>query len=490
MTTIDEILEQEERLANAKRTLDLDAIDRLYTDDLLLTSVLGEPTCTKTAVMDEMRRGLAQRDAAKAAGTQIDAHRERGYEGRGIGGHGRRQLPVRRDVQGAESGPPPPIPDDERLGEARRSLADRRGAHGLRARSAAGGYGLRGARGPMTGRRHFLATIAGAALGSSRLIASCHASVADTRAAPAVRRWAAVRKLLNGYVAGKKMAGAIVAVSYGDAAPAYLAAGTIALDSSARFDEHSVCRIYSMTKPVTGIAATLLVEDGTIRLDQPVADVLPEFREVKVAIDIEKSLDSRPATKTMRHLLTHTSGLASWTPLSSGPALLHVAYRERGITPGNAGERLNRPGYGPQARSLVEMVERLAALPLAYEPGTVYKYSIGTDVMAPVIERASGKKYEAFLHDRLFAPLGMVSTGFQVRPQDAARLTTNYEVAPNGLTPTDPAATSVFLRPPLLIAGGGGLVSTARDYSRFGAALLDDGALEGTRVMKVETARK
>ena len=84
-----------------------------------------------------------------------------------------------------------------------------------------------------------------------------------------------------------------------------------------RFDENSICRIYSMTKPVTGIAAMLLVEDGRLSLDQPVADVLPEFRALRVAIDVERSLDSRPATKTMtmRHLLTHTSGLASWTPL-------------------------------------------------------------------------------------------------------------------------------------------------------------------------------
>ena len=127
MTTIDEILQQEGHLANAKRTLDLDAIDQIYADDLLLTGVLGEPTCSKSAVMDEMRRGIAERDAAKA------------------GGHGDCQLPVRRDVQGAEPGRPPPLPDDERVGEARRPLADRRGAHGVRARSAAGGDALGGA---------------------------------------------------------------------------------------------------------------------------------------------------------------------------------------------------------------------------------------------------------------------------------------------------------------------------------------------------------
>jgi CubicO group peptidase (beta-lactamase class C family) len=311
------------------------------------------------------------------------------------------------------------------------------------------------------------------------------------RGLAAERQWAAIQKLIDGYVADKKMAGTGVAIFYGGAPVTYLAAGTIALDSQKRFDENSICRIYSMTKPVTGIAAMLLVEDGKLSLDQPVADVLPEFRALRVAIDVERSLDSRPASKTMtmRHLLTHTSGLASWTPLSSGPELLHVAYRERGITPGNFGERLDRQGYGPQATSLVDMVRRLAELPLAYEPGTVSNYSIGTDVMALVIERASGMPYERFLRDRLFTPLDMSSTAFQVKREDAGRLTTNYQFAPTGLTPTDAAATSAFLELPRLIAGGGGLVSTLRDYARFGAMLLGDGALDGTRVMKVETAR-
>jgi CubicO group peptidase (beta-lactamase class C family) len=310
------------------------------------------------------------------------------------------------------------------------------------------------------------------------------------RGLAAERQWTAIQQLIDGYVAGKKMAGAGVAISYGGPV-SYLAAGTIAFDSPQRFDEHSICRIHSLTKPVTGAAAMLLVEDGRLSLDQPVADVLPEFRALRVAVDIERSLDSRPAKKTMtmRHLLTHTSGLASWTPLSSGPELLHVAYRERGITPGNFGERLKRPGYGPQATGLVEMVRRLAELPLAYEPGTVSNYSIGTDVMALVIERASGLPYERFLRDRLFTPLDMRSTGFQVKREDAGRLTTLYQFAPTGLAPTDAAATSAFLEPPQLIAGGGGLVSTVRDYARFGAMLLGDGALDGTRVMKVETAR-
>jgi CubicO group peptidase (beta-lactamase class C family) len=299
-----------------------------------------------------------------------------------------------------------------------------------------------------------------------------------------------VQKLLDAYVADGKVAGAAVALSYGGSPPAYPAAGRIALDSPARFDENSLCRIYSMTKPVTGVAAMMLVEDGRLQLDQPVADVLPEFRSLRVAIDPQKGLESRPAARvmTMRHLLTHTSGLSYWTP-ASGDGPLPTAYRERGITPGDYGSNHDRPGYGPQAKNLAEMVERVAELPLAREPGTAWGYSIGADVMGLVIERVTGRGFDVFLRERVFGPLGMDSTGFQVAPKDAARLTTNYTVTPGGLRPVDAAATSVWLKPPTLLAGGAGLISTARDFARFGAMYLGAGALGRVRVMKPETAR-
>lgn len=334
-------------------------------------------------------------------------------------------------------------------------------------------------------RRHFLNALAGAL--PSALWLDKRAAWAATWSA---RRWTAVQKLLDGYVAEKKIAGAAAALSYGGSPLAYPCAGHIALDSSVRFDENSLCRIYSMTKPVTGVAALMLVEAGKIALDQAVAEVLPEFRSLRVATDIEKGLSARPAVKTMtmRHLLTHTSGLGYWTP-SAGAGVLPTAYRERGITPGNYGARLNRPGYGPQARSLVEMVERVAELPLLCEPGTAYNYSIGLDVMGLVIERVTGKGFDVFLRERLFDPLDMSSTGFQVAPKNAARLTTNYDVTPEGLKPTDTAAASVWLRPPTLLAGGAGLISTARDFARFGAMLLGDGVLGRVQVLKPETAR-
>lgn len=335
-------------------------------------------------------------------------------------------------------------------------------------------------------RRRFLAALAAAALTTPSLVA-CATRRASAHSA---RRWPAVQGMVDGYVADGRVAGAGVAVSYDGAAVAYCVAGRIALGSPERFDENSLCRIYSMTKPVTGVAAMILVEEGKLALDQPVADVLPEFRSLRVATDLQKGLESRPAVKamTMRHLLTHTSGLSYWTPLS-GVGALPTAYRERGITPGNYGAGLSRPGYGPQARSLVEMVTRVVDLPLVCEPGTAWNYSIGLDVMGLVIERVTGKGFDVFLRERLFEPLDMSSTGFQVASRNAARLTTNYNVTPDGLKPGDTGAASVWLRPPTLLAGGGGLVSTARDFARFGTMLLGDGALGRVRIMKAGTAR-
>lgn len=333
-------------------------------------------------------------------------------------------------------------------------------------------------------RRRFIASVSAAVAGSGGLFRCAHTAPLRSRS------WSGVQRLLDAYVSDGKLAGAAAALSYGGEPFAFPSAGRIALDAPTPFDQHSICRIYSMSKPVTGAAAMMLIEDGRMTLDQPVADILPELRSIRVAIDVEKDLSSRPAkrTMTMRHLLTHTSGLAYWTPMS-GLGTLPNLYRERGITPGNYGARLNRPGYGPQAKGLVEMVERVAELPLAAEPGTVWSYSIGLDVMGLVIERISGQTFAEFLRKRIFEPLGMHSTGFQVAPENAARLTTNYMVTPKGLVPTDAAASSVWLQPPALPAGGGGLVSTASDFARFGEMLLSDGKPGSVRVMQPATAR-
>ena len=330
------------------------------------------------------------------------------------------------------------------------------------------------------------AVLAMAAMSFANLNALSRAIAAQS----AKNEWARVRALIQSYVDQRKIAGAIVGVSYDGAPMDFLAAGSPALNSAAPVDENTIWRIYSMTKPVTGIAAMMLVEDGLIELDQPVREVIPEFAELKVAVRPDEGLEARPArtVMTMRHLITHSGGFAYWTPLSKKDALSE-AYRARGITPGNVGAGLHRPGYGPQVKDLAKMIEQLAGLPLAYDPGTAYRYSVGLDVMGAVIERVTGKGFDVFLQSRLFTPLEMSSTAFRIAPKDVGRLSTNYQVTPGGLEPLDQPETSAWLGPPNLLSGGGGLLSTARDYTRFGSMLLGEGELDGVRVMKSNTVR-
>ena len=193
----------------------------------------------------------------------------------------------------------------------------------------------------------------------------------------------ALDRIVRDYVATNRLAGAAVAISDQGSATSLLQAGRIALGSQLAFGQNSFCRLYAITKPVTGLTAMLLVEDGLLALDQPMADILPEFRRLSVATGSGVGLESCPATRTMtiRHLLTHSSGLSYWTPQTRTDAL-SSAYRARGITPGNYyASTLARPGYGPQANGLADMVKRLSELPLAAEPGTQLRYSVGLDVV-------------------------------------------------------------------------------------------------------------
>lgn len=308
-------------------------------------------------------------------------------------------------------------------------------------------------------------------------------------------RWANVQALLDRYVAQKKLAGLSVALSVGGAPVSYVNAGTLAFDSAARIDENSLWRVYSMTKPVTGVAAALLIEDGKLALDQPIHEFLPAFRDVRVAIDPTKGLESRPARRpiTVRHLLTHTAGL---TYVISGKGPVQLEYARQGLygfstppQPEQFAATLGLPSenLGPQPTSLQDFAEKLATMPLIADPGTVWHYSVGLDLLGAVIEKASGTSFDAFLKKRIFNPLDMRSTGFTA--VDARRLTTNYLITPKSLLPADPGPRSMFLGPPPFPMGGAGLVSSSRDYFRFGAMLRGDGMLGSARVMKPTTAR-
>jgi len=312
-------------------------------------------------------------------------------------------------------------------------------------------------------------------------------------------RYATLQALLDRYVAQGKLPGAVASIGRGTQAPAFMAAGTLAVGSRAAMTPDSLFRIYSMTKPVTAMAAMILIDEGRLRLDQPLADILPAFASPRVLIDPPKSLDARPATRaiTIRHLLTHTAGLG-YSIITKGPLL--AEYLRLGLTPASA-SRQRLPGT-PQvqtAPSLAVFADRLATLPLIADPGTKWSYSVALDLMGRVIEVVAGVPFDAFLQRRLFDPLGMTSTFFRVPARELARMTTNYGIGPvagissatgsgGGRIVIDEGATTVFADQPAFPFGGAGLVSSPRDYDRFLAMLAGGGALGGTRLMRAETA--
>ena len=302
-------------------------------------------------------------------------------------------------------------------------------------------------------------------------------------------RWQKVQALLDGYVADDRLPGAVASVGLGTDAPTFLLSGKISRNETRAMDADSLFRVYSMTKPITGIAAMMLIEDGKLGLDQNIAELIPAFKNPQVLIDPMKDLSARPARSpiTVRNLLTHTAGLG-YAIITKGPLL--EAYLRLGITPASA-SRMRLPGVPTSntAPSLEIFADRLATLPLVADPGTKWSYSISLDLMGRVIEVASGMSFDAFLKTRMFEPLGMRSSFFQVPAAQLGRLTTNYGVAPNGRFPIDPGKDSVFSDKPAFPFGGAGLVMSARDYDRFLLMLAGYGAIGRTRIMKTATAK-
>lgn len=298
-----------------------------------------------------------------------------------------------------------------------------------------------------------------------------------------------VLALARAYVVDRKAPGVAIAYAKGDHPPFLASAGAIADDAgAAKTSADSLWRVYSMTKPITGIAAMMLVEDGKLRLDQPVSDFIPGFKSMKVLTDPANSLASRPAAApvTVRHLLTHTAGLG-YTIVTKGP-LLHE-YERLGIVPAAI-----NPGVEPNLRkvrptSLKEFADRVATLPLIADPGTKWSYSISLDVLARVVEVAGGMPFEQFVQTRLFTPLGMKSSYWAVPQSETGRLVTNYLWTGENRIPMDPGKGSVFAAPPSFPYGGAGLVMSARDYDRFLHMLLNEGTLDGVHVMKPATVR-
>ena len=279
-------------------------------------------------------------------------------------------------------------------------------------------------------------------------------------------------------VAAKKIPGATIMIVRGGKL-AY--AETVGLRDPSRPDAmkaDDIFRIYSMTKPLTSVAAMMLVEEGKLELDAPVAKYIPAFANLKVGVEKtgplgQKTLDivDAPQAMTVRDLLRHTSGL---TYGFFGTGLVKQAYRDARI--GAEGDINN-----------AQFAEAIAKLPLAYPPGSTWDYSNSTDVLGRVIEVASGQSLGQFLKLRLLDPLGMKDTGFYVtEPERQARLAEPF--ADDRITPNAPLFDP--RRPVAMESGGGGLMSTAADYTRFLMMLHNGGQLDGKRYLSEATLKE
>jgi len=238
----------------------------------------------------------------------------------------------------------------------------------------------------------------------------------------------------------------------------------------------TIFRIYSMTKPVTSIAFMMLVEEGRVALDDPVHRFIPAWRDLGVYEDgCLDTFRTRRTTRPMRmvDLLRHTSGLT-------------YDFQQR--TSVDAAYRKHRFGELGGPITLERMIDGLAQLPLEFSPGDAWNYSLSTDVLGYLVGKISGKPFEQFLHERIFAPLGMVDADFHVPASKASRFAACYRFTPDEpLRLLDDPEKSTYLQPPTLVSGGAGLVSTLSDYLRFCRMLLNGGALDGVRIVSPKT---
>ena len=232
----------------------------------------------------------------------------------------------------------------------------------------------------------------------------------------------------------------------------------------------TIFRIYSMTKAITSAAALMLHDEGKLKLDDPIPKHLPEFESLTVWKGGAEPIKASPAP-TVRDLLRHTAGFSyGWggTPVDR----LYQKFKP-----------LDRN------KTLSEMTQAVADVPLLYQPGKKWVYGINTDVLARVVEAASGKKFSTFLEERFFTPLGMPDTGFHVPAEKADRLADVYAGKAGVLVTAEPAKGSLFLKPPAHQSGGGGLVSTITDYGRFLQMITNGGNFQGKTYLKKDTVK-
>ena len=278
------------------------------------------------------------------------------------------------------------------------------------------------------------------------------------------------------WVDSGRLPGLLVAVVRDDRLAWIETCGRRDVDAGLPVVPDTVYRMYSMTKPITTVAALMLYEEGCFQLDDPIASYIPAFSETRVFVGGNADgFDTEPLERpiTVHDLMTHTSGL---TYAFQDEHPVDALYRRHGIE------------FNANLGPLADLVEATAAQPLAFQPGTRWRYGVSTDVLGRLVEIWSGLSLDAFLAERIFTPLGMTDTGFHVPEGKQGRFASNYtRPEGGGLALVDAASESRFLEPAATLSGGGGLVSTAADYLRFTRMLRGRGTLGGTRVLGRKT---
>jgi CubicO group peptidase (beta-lactamase class C family) len=276
------------------------------------------------------------------------------------------------------------------------------------------------------------------------------------------------------YVDEGRLPGYLVAVSRGGRVAHLTTHGRRDIAAGLPVEADTLWRIYSMTKPVTAVAALLLVEEGRLSLDDPVERHLPAFAEPRVYVSGSGAdMVTRPADGPIRvrHLMTHTAGLTfAFYHTHPVDALYRAAHLESSVVPGS---------------DLAQTVDVYASLPLQFEPGTQWNYSVASNVLGRLIEVVSGQPLDTFFAERIFAPLGMTDAGFQVTAEQAGRLAQLYGDADGG--GIEPIPGLPLHGRPRFLSGSGGMVASAHDVHRFIELLRRRGELDGIRLLSPET---
>lgn len=266
-----------------------------------------------------------------------------------------------------------------------------------------------------------------------------------------------VRRQMKADVESGRIPGAVLLIARNGKIASLDALGYQERRSQTPMKADSIFRIASMSKPITSVAIMILAEEGKLDIGAPVAQYLPEFKEVKVGVD--NAAPKRPMT--VQDLLRHTSGLTY------------------GIFGNSPVDQLYKKSNMFASKSLAEMVAAIARLPLAHQPGEAWEYSVSTDVLGRIVEVVSGMELDQFVAARITGPLRMKDTGFYLNASQAARLARADSATM--LSGTDPTAK------PAVFSGGGGMLSTAGDYARFCQMMLNGGELDGVRILSPKT---